>query len=514
MVGNLFEDQDTLFCVTYHNLDLFMSTALLICCHLWVHHIVVFLLVANFHTINDLDGQMLLIMNFDTKWTGLVAVHFISSLLKIRNYVRLFLSEDSPSQIGLGAQDHLQAKASWLLHSLGTSLDDQLPPGFEGAHSANKLKNEVSQIPLVKWQRPAKLLLNPLWQVVAGEESKEVEVQTQRELRVLEAIYPHSSAIPLSASVSSDVEACHFDDNQTPVVPMTAIEDEEANDPPPNLVVENNIATTSQLPMLPPSFLANVNHLTSQGSMPVGLRPPTSDKPPTVPGVEPDVVLAASAAFTAIMRSNEQGSMIDPELLVKILSSPKLIEKLVSDYGPTNQLTSKPISLPMSLSAPQSGTPPLHHVSRIEPEPPMPSTTTVHFHPATSPMTAPSAVHQMPMPAPAVRAPAVKDVSYYKSLIQMHGEERQEAHDNVIPQFANNRQQAGIKAEQMQNSKSRDFKPKIKKPCIYFNSSRGCKHGANCAFQHDSSSQQRMGGGPELQNAKRMKLDREITGRT
>ncbi|KAK9129574.1 hypothetical protein Sjap_010061 [Stephania japonica] len=356
------------------------------------------------------------------------------------------------------------------------------------------------------------LLLNPHWQVVAGEESKEVEVQTQRELRVLEAIYPHSSAIPLSPSVSSEVEACRFDDNQTPVVPITAIEDEEANDPSSNLVAENNIATTSQLPMLPPSFLANVNHLTSQGSIPAGLRPPTSDKPPTIPGVEPDVVLAASAAFTAIMRSNEQGSMIDPELLVKILSSPKLIEKLVSEYGPINQLTSKPMSLPMNLSAPQSGPPPIHPVSRVEPELPMLSTSTVHFHPATSPMTAPPVVHQVP--APAVRAPAVKDVNYYKSLIQMHGEERQEGHDNVIPQFANNRQQAGIKAEQMQNSKSRDFKPKIKKPCIYFNSSRGCKHGANCAFQHDSSTQQRLGGGPELQNSKRMKLDREITGRT
>lgn len=40
------------------------------------------------------------------------------------------------------------------------------------------------------------LVLNPDWLVVAGEESKEAELQIQRELRVLEAVYPRLSAIP------------------------------------------------------------------------------------------------------------------------------------------------------------------------------------------------------------------------------------------------------------------------------------------------------------------------------
>lgn len=35
-----------------------------------------------------------------------------------------------------------------------------------------------------------------VWQVVAGEESKEVECQNQRVMRVLEAVYPRPSAIP------------------------------------------------------------------------------------------------------------------------------------------------------------------------------------------------------------------------------------------------------------------------------------------------------------------------------
>lgn len=39
-------------------------------------------------------------------------------------------------------------------------------------------------------------ILDLTWQVVAGEESEEVEVQNQREMRVLEAVYPRTSAIP------------------------------------------------------------------------------------------------------------------------------------------------------------------------------------------------------------------------------------------------------------------------------------------------------------------------------
>lgn len=43
---------------------------------------------------------------------------------------------------------------------------------------------------------PLKFVLDGAWQVVAGEESKELEAQTQREMRVIEDIYPHPSSIP------------------------------------------------------------------------------------------------------------------------------------------------------------------------------------------------------------------------------------------------------------------------------------------------------------------------------
>lgn len=42
----------------------------------------------------------------------------------------------------------------------------------------------------------SQITMNIAWQVVAGEDSKEVEIQNQREMRVLEAVYPRLSAIP------------------------------------------------------------------------------------------------------------------------------------------------------------------------------------------------------------------------------------------------------------------------------------------------------------------------------
>ena len=76
--------------------------------------------------------------------------------------MRLFLSEDAPSQSGLGAQDHLQAKAAWLLHAEGlVESDDLLPPGFEALHK-HQPQIEISQIPIIKWQCPPAVIESPL----------------------------------------------------------------------------------------------------------------------------------------------------------------------------------------------------------------------------------------------------------------------------------------------------------------------------------------------------------------
>lgn len=71
--------------------------------------------------------------------------------------MKLFLSEDSPSQVGLNTQDHLQAKTLWQAHAGGMGPDDNLPPGFEGIQPANPWTVKLSQIPLMKWKCPPRV---------------------------------------------------------------------------------------------------------------------------------------------------------------------------------------------------------------------------------------------------------------------------------------------------------------------------------------------------------------------
>ncbi|XP_050364184.1 zinc finger CCCH domain-containing protein 6 [Argentina anserina] len=413
------------------------------------------------------------------------------------NQVKLFLLEESPSQVGLSAQDHLQAKTSWLSHSSGTGSDENLPPGFESAHPVNQLQIDLSQIPLIRWKSPPRVVLNLAWQVVAGEESKEVQSENQRELRVLEAVYPRQSAIPPNPFV--DVEESIPNDVQPLSIPITPVEEEDAAvDTSSELMAPFKISTSSPsfLPThgIPPQSHSNA---ASNGNLIASSKPTVG----TPVGVEPNVV---AAALGAIMNgNNDHGNMIDPELLIKILSNPKMIEKLVTD----------PQAVARSPSMTTSDSIPLH-ISKTESITPLSTTSSsAHFYPQATMggmghLSDQSSRSTMPVSSsPAVGPPPAKDINYYKSLIQQHGGD---THDS-FPPFGSRQGNHSANHEPFSGYKSRDSKPKIMKPCIYFNSSRGCRHGANCSFQHDASFQQQGNRVPDVQNAKRMKLDREIS---
>lgn len=422
--------------------------------------------------------------------------------------VKLFLSEESPSQVGLGGQDHLQAKTSLLLHSTGLGSDDNLPPGFEGAHPANHWQIKLSQIPIIKWRCPPQFVLNVAWQVVAGEESEETEVQNQREMRVLEAVYPRPSAIPPNPTVSVDAADLGHDDGQTLLIPITPVEDEDMAVDSPSVSTTPFSLPVSQQPLI----LAPGIPSASQCSLPIITNPP-NQKPATGMAVvaEPDVVAAASAAFNAIMKSNENGNLIDQDLLIKLLNNPKMIEKLVTDYGTATNST-KPRSPPMA----SLDQPPVHIDRAVTSTPSSVTVSSIPFYHQPNGAGVGPPNPRLPSPAAipvssslSVGAPPAKDINYYKSLIQQHGGERQE----TLPQYGNrNSHQQSANQELVNNQKPRDLRPKIMKPCIYFNSSRGCRHGANCSYQHDASFQQRGSSSvQEVQGAKRMKLDREIS---
>ena len=292
-----------------------------------------------------------------------------------------------------------------------------------------------------------------------------------------------------------DVEDSNYMDGQAPLIPITPIEDEDAAAEALSDSLEP--FDTSQSPELPPGILKNSNSATST-QFARGL---TSD------------VAAASVALTNIVKSNEHGKLIDHELLNNILSNPEVIEKLVRDYGATNN--SQYVQNVGSSCAVFSNPPiPINQGETATPSS-IPFSATSSYTPSSGGQVAPVSTQWHPRPAASssitsspVEVPAAKDVNYYKSLIQQHGGEKQE----TLP-YSSKRQihQPVTNYEPTYNQRAKVSKPKIMKPCIFFNSSRGCRNGANCAYQHDASFQPRGNTVPGIQSSKRMKMDHEIS---
>lgn len=242
------------------------------------------------------------------------------------------------------------------MHAAGPGSDDSLPPGFESPQTTNDLKIDISQIPLIRWKCPPHMLLDPDWHIAYGEESKEIAIQNERMFGALEAMYPRASNIPPNPFVSSDVKDSHYDDSQTLSVPLIPVEDDDASD-------------QSEAPLLD----TQNNHHQSEKYDPSRITVPQVSNTPirgsngATSYAEPDVLAAASVAYTAIMQSNQKGSMVDRDLLVKILSDPAQVERLMQEYnqirheqsrnssvvapmppGPPPQMT---VSAPVSASA-------------------------------------------------------------------------------------------------------------------------------------------------------------------
>lgn len=213
---------------------------------------------------------------------------------------------------------------------------------------------------------------------------------------------------------------------------------------------------------------------------------------------KPDIAAAASAAFTAIMRSNEEGSLIDGDLLIKILRDPTMVGKLVSEHyaikQPPPSMASAAINSAYPSPAPVPTPAPI-----FKPPPPPPSSST------SVPINIPTALPKAPPPA--------KDVNYYKSLIQKHGGDRQESAEAAPLPYENRHEyrrknplgsvyvEGGGREMRLSNGR----KPRIEKLCAYFNTPRGCRQGSSCSYLHDSSAAKKM----ERERAsKRVKFDR------
>ncbi|KAM1426056.1 hypothetical protein TB2_017963 [Malus domestica] len=441
--------------------------------------------------------------------------------------VKLFSSEDCPVAVGVKYQNHLQAKASYMSRS--APIEHDFPPGFERCVPVRQPKVERPLLRQIQWKCPSKFVMNEAWQVAAGEESEEVKAQKLRVTRVLEAVYPRLSAIPPNPSVSADVKAERCDDSLTPSVPLIPIEEieqESQNLPSSDMDLDSDVECKP--PALPQGLPASPQQI-------------ADDKPSlgNLPSQNADVI-AAAVALTAIVESAEKGSLIDTDLLIKILNDPKMIQKLINEPGslaklgvaPTNSFTapapmprttvpSVPSSLPktdmlttaggnlfpmagtvglgttMNAIPLQSGSVQMSGLNPPAPSPPVPVTHSnfgtlprlpnqIQTQPTIGAMTYPN---RAPSPAflvkEALLLPA-KNINNCKNLIMQHGAEKQEIQYPFVAQ-----KQIGNKFNLSKDMKmAPNFKPVGKKPkkpkqCKYFKGPNGCRNGVNCKFQHN-----------------------------
>ncbi|PUZ49349.1 hypothetical protein GQ55_7G318900 [Panicum hallii var. hallii] len=338
----------------------------------------------------------------------------------------------------------------------------------------------------------------------------------------LEAIYPRPSNIPPNPFVSPDVKDSYFDDSQTQLVPLIPVEEDDASDQleeqsvgPPNSYHQSDKCDSAAV-RVPQASDAPFTTAQQQ--------PNGSINTASAGGIssEPDAVAAASAAYTAIMQSNQMGNMIDQDLLIKILSDPAQLERLMKEYGTLKH------EQPINSSAPAPmlpGLPPQMTASAPVPFPDH-MTTFHNINPGLPPPPPvmnrlPPAIPSVGMNPPASSSQAInfsnvpgRGINYYKTLIHQHGGERQEPLQQHGMQFGMHHhsvpsQTSTIDVVSNGTMPGREIKQRPTKPCAYFNSARGCRNGANCTFLHDVSAARK----EQPKGSKRIKLDSRIAGR-
>eukprot|EP01018_Ginkgo_biloba_P024008 Gb_26085 [translate_table: standard] len=529
--------------------------------------------------------------------------------------IRLFLAEDAPVQSGQGVQDQLQAKRPWLWHAVESGFDYDLPPGFDRGDEVQYVQEEASIVPQTTWRCPPRFVINPEWQVVAGDESHEIKVQCEREVRIFEAVYPRPSAIPPSPAEPLEPQE-EYDDSKTPQIPLTPIEEEDAGD------FDDEVASFSLHENFQGGNSRGLQQLTdsnsgqwlkSTGMLPFSDNSVTTrtDQQPTyaltspTPAIEPDIAAAAAAAFLAIMRSNEEGSMIDQDLLIKILSNPQIMETLIVQHRKINNTLTENNPSPLPNNKELNGNESTHQVAQEASPPavckpndafqvaptvivgsnksrastgespfsciqgyshpsntetkatrpiegldlinarltkmPMASSAPVPsggkanpqavLRPATVPPTSTAhAICQTPKGVPttvqtiSTKRSGSQNEQYYKNLIQQHGGPNK--NDNVHQTGIQYRkdliqhggQQKVERGPQLQYGNNDRFssldanKSKFRKPCMYFNTPKGCRRGASCTFLHEHVDRPRIDE-TDMQHAKRAKVEIEVSGR-
>ncbi|KAH9330938.1 hypothetical protein KI387_003046 [Taxus chinensis] len=449
--------------------------------------------------------------------------------------VRLFLAEDAPLQAGqIGVQDQLQAKKPWLWHAIGSGFDYDLPPGFGRSVPAQYVPEEPFMVPQTAWRIPPRFVINPSWKVAAGDDSQEIKTQCEREVRFLEAVYPRPSAIPPSPVEPAEPDGEH-DDSETPLIPLIPIEEEEGgdlDDSTSKCCSNESLQLSGNNSSGAPQFGGNNNHgpLLNACAMQSYFDNSNTTRveeskniitSPSNPTIEPDVAAAAAAAFFAIMRSNEEGKI--PTSLQAPLNPP-ISETKVFVTPEMGSQPSEALEFTNARHVPMSSPPPISSSSGIATSQFMPRGATVPIT-STGPVVCKGVPTTSPMLTASPKWTGSQNEQYYKSLIQQHGGPNKHDHINqggvqYRKDFIQHHggQQGLERGAQLQPGNVGGLcgvdmnKSKFRKPCLYFNSPKGCRRGASCTFLHELIDRPKIDDS-DLQHTKRAKIEIEASGR-
>ncbi|XP_019419654.1 PREDICTED: homeobox protein LUMINIDEPENDENS-like isoform X2 [Lupinus angustifolius] len=93
----------------------------------------------------------------------------------------------------------------------------------------------------IPWTMPAEMILDNSWKVGAGQNSKEVEVEKNRNHRDKETIYKSTQEIPSNPNEPWDLEM-DYDDTLTPEIPIEQLPDGDGDDDGAEIVDPNEVA--------------------------------------------------------------------------------------------------------------------------------------------------------------------------------------------------------------------------------------------------------------------------------
>ncbi|KAM3335280.1 hypothetical protein ACQJBY_029605 [Aegilops geniculata] len=198
----------------------------------------------------------------------------------------------------------------------------------------------------VHWQIPPEVWIDPSWSVSAGENSKELDVQAQRNRREKETFYASPKDIPSNPKDPWDLEM-DFDDSLTPEIPIEQPPDADTMEvdsvgvAPPNMVVPDEIQQVGS---------------TSSSSLTV---PAGANGAASEPDLELLAVLLKNPQLVFALSSNEVGNLPTEQTVALLdmlkqtgLGLSELVNSLPNGAGVPNKPEPIPETIPTSLPSP------------------------------------------------------------------------------------------------------------------------------------------------------------------